>query len=132
MKRPSRVRRRGFRGQAMTEFALVAPLLFLVVAAVFLAFLYAWRTFNTDWLLFASGVAQGVYETPRGEQSLAAAVWDDLKQAVRLGAEGRTAEAAIRLKRRGVGPWGLLVEERQAGRTVFFLWRFYPGPEGKR
>ena len=125
-------RRRRFRGQAMTEFALVAPLLFLVVAAIFLAFLYAWRTFNADWMLFASGVAQGVYQEPHGEVSLVAAVWDDLKQAVQLGIEGRAATSEMRLQRRATGPWGLLIEERQRGRTVFFLWRFYPGPEGKR
>ncbi len=116
----------------MTEFALVAPLLFLVISSIFLIFLYAWRTFNADWLLFASGVAQGVYQTPHGDSSLLAAAWDDLKQAVQLGTENRAATAEIRLERRAIGPWGLLIEERQNGRTVFFLWRFYPGPDGKR
>lgn len=127
-----RTQPRPLRGQAMAEFAVVAPVVLMVLAAVFLIFVYAWRSFNTDWLLFATGTATGVYGGPRTDEALGAAAWADLKEAVQSYVGGREAGASIRLHRRASAPAGLLVEEWQRGATVFYLWRFYPGPEGKR
>ena len=127
-----RPKRKALRGQAMAEFAVVAPVVLMVLAAVFLIFVYAWRSFNVDWLLFATGTAAGVYDGPRAEEALGAAAWQDLKEAVQVRLGDRQAGASVRLHRVGRAPAGLLIEEWQRGATVFYLWRFYPGPEGKR
>lgn len=127
-----RVNPGALRGQAMAEFAVVAPVVLMVLAAVFLIFVYAWRAFNVDWLLFATGTAAGVYGGPHAQEALGAAAWSDLREAVQVRIGDRQVGASIRMHRRASAPAGLLIEEWQRGATVFYLWRFYPGPEGKR
>ena len=47
------------RGQAMSEFALVMPILVLLMAGMIMAGMYAFRAAAADWGIFITGVAAG-------------------------------------------------------------------------
>ena len=57
------------RGQAMAEFALMIPVLILLLFGMTFAAFYAFRSASTDWGVFITGVATGSYNTPATEQA---------------------------------------------------------------
>ncbi|NUM44245.1 MAG: pilus assembly protein, partial [Anaerolineales bacterium] len=63
------------RGQAMTEFALTAPVLILLLFGMTLAMFYAFRAGAADWGVFITGVAEGAYNTPATGQVLDSVPW---------------------------------------------------------
>ncbi len=119
-----------FRAQATAEFALVAPLILLLLAGVFYAYLYAWHGFTVDWALFTGGLATGAYDQPRTQEALRAVIWKGFRErfTFALHPQQRGVMGRIGYRKATVGPLGLLVEERHQGQVVFYLWRFYPGP----
>ena len=56
-------------GQSTAEFALVTPILILLLAGVALAAQYAFRAASADLGVFATGVAHGSYKSPASEQA---------------------------------------------------------------
>ena len=118
------------RGQAMAEFAVVAPIFILLVTAIFLGWLYVWRGAAVDFGLFAGAVSAGAYSGPQTDRALKPVLWDDLKGAFEFQQDpGRQAAGArIRFEQSGPGPWGLIWVERHRGTITFYFWRFYPGP----
>ena len=51
------------RGQAMAEFALMIPVLILLLFGMTFAAFYAFRSAAVDWGVFVTGVATGSYNT---------------------------------------------------------------------
>ena len=125
------MRPRAVRAQALAEFALVAPLILLLLSAVFFAYLYAWHAFTVDWALFTGGVTAGHYQSPGPGQGLSAVIWRDLQDAFsfQVDAQRRQVLGRVTYRRVTSGPLGVLVEERHRGEVTFYLWRFYPGPQ---
>ena len=119
------------RGQAMAEFAIVAPIITALLVGVFFAFVYLWRTANVDWALFASGAATGSYGGSRAQVPLQGVVFNSLQGSFRTGANPNrgTVSAQVGFSRRVAGPMGFALMEVQRGQVVFRLWRFYPGPD---
>jgi len=122
---------RRMRGQAMSEFALVAPLFVLLMALVFLAYLGAWRSFAADWGLFSTGAATGVYAEPHTADAEGGFVWASLRDAFSASTGEREVQARIDYSRTHALFQGLVFTERQQGQVIVRLWRFYPGPEGE-
>ena len=124
--------RRKVKGQAALEFAVAAPVLLLLIAMIFMAFMYLWRTANADWGLFAPGVATGSYDGPRSAVPMCG-MWEDLRPAFSWGQEGKSASAQLSFVRHRVsGLHGIALLEIHRGKVYFRLWRFYPGPEANR
>ena len=119
------------RGQALVEFAVVAPLLALLIMALVLAFLYAWRAATVDMAIFAAGAATGSYEQPRTETVLPILVWTDLREALQSGVHGNSVTTNLIYGQTVSGPLGLMGTEVERGQVTFRLWRFYPGPKGE-
>ena len=55
---------KGEHGQAMAEFALMIPVLILLLFGMTFAAFYAFRSAAVDWGVFVTGVATGSYNTP--------------------------------------------------------------------
>jgi len=51
-------------GQSMSEFAIVMPILVLLIMGMVLAGMYAFRAAATDWGVFIVGVVAGTFNTP--------------------------------------------------------------------
>jgi len=49
------------KGQAMAEFALIMPVLILLLLGMTFAAFYAFRSASTDWGVFITGIASGSY-----------------------------------------------------------------------
>ena len=72
------------RGQAMAEFALMIPILILLLFGMTFAAFYAFRSAAVDWGVFVTGVATGSYNTPATGQARESVLWPDLEE--RIGA----------------------------------------------
>lgn len=119
------------RGQAMTEFALTAPVLILLLFGMTLAMFYAFRAGAADWGVFITGVAEGAYNTPATGQVLDSVPWGDVRGAFvtsSLGSEQRQVQAQIQLTTSRSWAFGLTLTEAHQAQTFFRLWRFYAGP----
>ena len=112
--------RKGQRGQAALEFAVAAPVALALIAMIFLAFMYMWRTANADWGLFASGVATGSYNGPKSAVPMRG-VWDDLRPAFSWGQEGKSVSAHVGFHRRVSGYRGIALMEIHRGKVYFRL-----------
>ena len=113
----------------MAEFAVAMPVILLLIAMIYMAFMYFWRAANADWGLFASGVATGSYDGPRTAEVMPG-VWDDLRPAFSWGAtDGHSVSAQVGFDRRVIGTQGVALLEHHHGQVFFRLWRFYPGPD---
>jgi len=62
----------------MAEFALMIPILILLLFGMMFAAFYAFRSASADWGVFITGVATGSYDTPATEQARGAVLWPDL------------------------------------------------------
>ncbi len=73
-----------FAGQALAEFALMIPILILLLFGMTFAAFYAFRSAAVDWGVFVTGVATGSYNTPATAQARESVLWPDLAE--RIGA----------------------------------------------
>ena len=118
------------KGQTMAEFAIVMPVLILLLFGMTLAAFYAFRAASADWGVFITGVATGAYNTPATEQARKTVLWPDIQ-----GSISTTQHTSDRMVRSQITiedskPWvyGINLVEAHRGTAFFYLWRFYPGP----
>ena len=117
------------KGQTMAEFALVMPILILLMFGMTFAAFYAFRSAATDWGVFITGVASGSYNTPATEHARDNVLWPDLADRINAGQTGqRQIRSLIRVEDSRNWIFGIQLIEAQRAETNFRLWRFYPGP----
>ena len=117
------------KGQAMAEFALMIPILILLLFGMTFAAFYAFRASATDWGVFITGVATGSYNTPATKQAKAAILWPELRNRIGAAQNGpRQVRSLISVEDSRDWVFGIRLVEAQRAATFFRLWRFYPGP----
>lgn len=123
------MQRRKEKGQAMAEFALMIPILILLLFGMTFAAFYAFRAASADWGVFITGVATGSYSTPATERARDAVLWPDLADRINAGENGpRQVRSRISVEDSRSWVFGIRLIEAQRAETHFRLWRFYPGP----
>ncbi|HSQ40063.1 MAG TPA: TadE/TadG family type IV pilus assembly protein, partial [Anaerolineales bacterium] len=80
--------RQSEKGQAMAEFALMIPILILLLFGMTFAAFYAFRASAVDWGVFITGVARGSYNTPASAQASESELWPELRDRIRTGQSG--------------------------------------------
>ncbi len=117
------------KGQAMAEFALMIPVLILLLFGMTFAAFYAFRASAVDWGLFITGVASGSYNTPATRQASQSELWPDLRDRIGTGQSGpRQVRSVISVEDSQNWVFGIHLVEAQRASAYFRLWRFYPGP----
>lgn len=117
------------KGQTMAEFALIMPVLILLLFGMTFAAFYAFRSASTDWGVFITGVARGSYNTPATEHARDNVLWPDLADRLSAGESGpRQVRSVITVEDSRDWIFGIRLLEAQRATTYFRLWRFYPGP----
>ncbi len=117
------------KGQAMAEFALMIPILILLLFGMTFAAFYAFRASATDWGVFITGIASGSYNTPATGQAKAAMLWPDLRNQIGAAQNGpRQVRSLIAVEDSRNWVFGIRLVEAERAATFFRLWRFYPGP----
>ncbi len=123
------MQRRNEKGQAMAEFALMIPILILLLFGMTFAAFYAFRAASTDWAVFIEGVASGSYNQPATGLAKAAVLWPDLQNRIGAGQSGpRQVRSLISVEDSRNWVFGIRLIEAQRAAAFFRLWRFYPGP----
>ena len=121
--------RQSEKGQAMAEFALMLPLLILLLFGMTFAAFYAFRASAVDWGLFITGVASGSYNTPATGLASQSELWPDLRDRIGTGQSGpRQVRSLISVEDSRNWVFGIRLIEAQRASAYFRLWRFYPGP----
>ncbi len=117
------------KGQTMAEFALIMPVLILLLFGMTFAAFYAFRSASIDWGVFITGVATGSYNTPATEHARDNVLWPDLAVRINAGQNGaRQVRSLITVEDTRDWIFGIRLMEAQRAATYFRLWRFYPGP----
>ncbi|GJQ38267.1 MAG: hypothetical protein JETCAE02_06790 [Anaerolineaceae bacterium] len=117
------------KGQAMVEFALMIPVLILLLFGMTFAAFYAFRSASVDWGVFITGVATGSYNTPATGIASESVLWPDLSSRIDSGPGGsRQVRSLISVEDSRDWVFGIRLLEAQRAETFFRLWRFYPGP----
>ena len=117
------------KGQTMAEFALIMPVLILLLFGMTFAAFYAFRSASTDWGVFITGVATGSYNTPATEHARDNVLWPDLADRINASQNGaRQVRSLITVEDSRDWIFGIRLIEAQRAATYFRLWRFYPGP----
>ena len=117
------------RGQAMSEFALVMPILVLLMAGMIMAGMYAFRAAAADWGVFITGVAAGTYNTPADSLAQKDVLWADIRERITTGSDApRRVRSTISIEDSHPWVFGINLIEAQRGKNSFRMWRFYPGP----
>jgi hypothetical protein len=117
------------RGQAMSEFALVMPILVLLMVGMIMAGMYAFRAAAADWGVFITGVAAGTYNTPADSLAQKDVLWADIRERLSTGLDApRRVRSSISIEDSHPWVFGINLIEAQRGKNNFRLWRFYPGP----
>ena len=117
------------KGQAMAEFALIMPVLILLMFGMTYAAFYAFRSAAADWGVFITGVASGSYSTPATEQARDNVLWPDLANRINAGQNApREVRSLISVEDSRDWIFGVRLIEAQRASAHFRLWRFYPGP----
>jgi len=117
------------RGQAMSEFALVMPILVLLMAGMIMAGMYAFRAAAADWGVFITGVAAGTYNTPADSLAQKDVLWADIREQISTGSDApRRVRSSISIEDSHPWVFGMNLIEAQRGKNNFRMWRFYPGP----
>lgn len=117
------------KGQTMAEFALVAPILILLLFGMTYAAFYAFRAASADWGVFITGVATGAYNNPAVGQARQSVLWPDLRARLQTAHAGpRQVRSQINVEDSRKWLFGIRLIETQRGENFFRLWRFYPGP----
>jgi hypothetical protein len=120
---------RSEKGQAMAEFALMVPVLILLLFGMTFAAFYAFRASAVDWGLFITGVASGSYNTPATGQASGSELWPELRDRIGTGQSGpRQVKSVISVEDSRELVFGIRLTEAQRAAAYFRLWRFYPGP----
>lgn len=113
----------------MAEFALMIPVLILLLFGMVFAALYAFRAAAVDWGVFVTGVATGSYKTPATRQARESVLWPDLEERIGASRSGpRQVRSLITVEDSRKWAFGIRLVEAQRASTTFRLWRFYPGP----
>ena len=116
-------------GQALAEFALMIPVLILLLFGMTFAALYAFRSAAVDWGVFVTGVATGSYNTPATGQARESVLWPDLADRINASQNGpRQVRSLISVEDSRNWVFGIRLVEAQRASITFRLWRFYPGP----
>ena len=117
------------KGQTLAEFALMIPVLILLLFGMTFAAFYAFRSAAADWGVFITGVATGSYIRPATEQARTAVLWPDLRSRLETGQAGqRQVRSQISVEDSRHWIFGISLIEAQRAESFFRLWRFYPGP----
>ena len=117
------------KGQTLAEFALMIPVLILLLFGMTFAAFYAFRSAAADWGVFITGVATGSYIRPATEQARTAVLWPDLRSRLETGQAGqRQVRSQISVEDSRNWIFGISLIEAQRAESFFRLWRFYPGP----
>jgi hypothetical protein len=117
------------RGQAMAEFALVMPILVLLMVGMIMAGMYAFRAAAADWGVFITGVAAGTYNTPADSVAQKDVLWADIREQISTGSDApRRVRSSISIEDSHPWVFGMNLIEAQRGKNNFRMWRFYPGP----
>ena len=117
------------KGQTMAEFALMIPILILLLFGMTFAAFYAFRSAATDWAVFITGVGSGSYNTPATAQARDSVLWPDLANRIDAADSGpRQVRSLISVEDSRNWVFGIRLIEAQRAATFFRLWRFYPGP----
>jgi hypothetical protein len=117
------------KGQTMAEFALIMPVLILLLFGMTFAAFYAFRSASTDLGVFVTGVASGSYNTPVTEHARDNVLWPDLADRINADQSGpRQVRSLITVEDSRDWIFGIHLVEAQRAATYFRLWRFYPGP----
>jgi hypothetical protein len=121
--------RRKEKGQTMAEFALIMPVLILLLFGMTFAAFYAFRSASVNWGVFITGVAGGSYNTPAAEHVRDNSLWPDLADRIDSGPNGpRQVRSLITVEDSRDWIFGIQLIEAERAATYFRLWRFYPGP----
>lgn len=113
----------------MSEFALVMPILVLLMAGMIMAGMYAFRAAAADWGVFIVGVGEGTYNIPASELARKDVLWIDIRERIDSGVSlPRQVRSTIMIEDSHPWVFGINLIEAQRGQTNFRLWRFYPGP----
>ena len=116
-------------GQALAEFALMIPILILLLFGMTFAAFYAFRSAAVDWGVFVTGVARGSYNTPATGQARESVLWPDLEDRIGVSQSGpRQVSSRVSVEDSRDWVFGIRLVEAQRASTTFRLWRFYPGP----
>ncbi len=100
----------------MSEFALVMPILVLLMAGMIMAGMYA-------------GVAAGTYNTPADSLAQKDVLWADIRERITTGSDApRRVRSSITIEDSHPWVFGINLIEAQRGKNNFRMWRFYPGP----
>ncbi len=117
------------RGQAMSEFALVLPILVLLMAGMIMAGMYAFRAAAADWGIFITGVAAGTYNTPADSLAEKDVLWTDIRNRLNTSSYApRRVRSEISIEDSHPWVFGINLIEAQRGKNNSRMWRFYPGP----
>jgi hypothetical protein len=117
------------RGQAMSEFALVMPILVLLMAGMIMAGMYAFRAAAADWGIFITGVAAGTYNTPADSLAEKDVLWTDIRNRLNTSSYApRRVRSEISIEDSHPWVFGINLIEAQRGKNNSRMWRFYPGP----
>lgn len=120
------------RGQALTETALVMPILVLLMAGMMLAGFYAFRAAAADFGVFVTGVASGAFDVPATARAKNMILWPDIRASLQAGPNGSSVTRAVQSKISILDSrtfiLGIQLKEAQQGSSFFRLWRFYAGP----
>ena len=117
------------RGQAMSEFALVMPILVLLMAGMIMAGMYAFRAAAADWGVFITGVGAGTYNTPADSLAQKDVLWADIRERLSTSSYApRRVRSQISIEDSHPWVFGINLVEAQRGKNHSRLWRFYPGP----
>ena len=120
---------RQHKGQTMAEFALVMPILILLLFGMVFAAFYAFRAASADWGVFITGVATGAYNKPAVGQAQESILWPDLRNQLQSAQAGpRQVRSQINVQDSRSWIFGIRLIEVQRAADFFRLWRFYPGP----
>lgn len=113
----------------MAEFALMVPLLILLLFGMTFAAFYTFRSAAVDWGVFVSGVASGSYNRPAVQPARASTLWPDLTNRIQTAQDGpRQVRSLISVEDSRDWVFGIRLVEAQRAAAHFRLWRFYPGP----
>jgi hypothetical protein len=117
------------KGQTMAEFALIMPVLILLLFGMTFAAFYAFRSASVNWGVFITGVATGSYNTPATEHARNNVLWPDLADRINTGPSGpRQVRSLVTVEDSHDWIFGIHLIEAERAATYFRLWRFYPGP----
>lgn len=114
----------------MAEFALVAPVLILLLFGLTFASFYAFRAAASDWGVFITGVSAGSFGGSAAERARRSIVWQDIAAGFSTGPlapHQRSVRSQIAVRNSGIWLFDVRPVELHQAATYFRWWQFYPG-----